>query len=247
MARVICCAGQLHRGRLLEGRHRFGRGAAQQRGDAVGQPFGVILFPIVRRGGAFADRDQRHAETVGGVAVVERLDRIIADELVMIKLFGVPIAPHPGLDHELFVRRFDRVGLARFDLMFAAQQPQCVLERLVIQIAGGAKLWIVGVALPAGLVAEQIIVRGGQGDAVVVQRVSGLSGLFGPFALDVRQFGQGVDQFRIGMLSDPPAYRAETMATVATKMILQGKPPQHAFGPFGQSRSAPGDQLQRRR
>ncbi len=131
-----------------------GLDASHQRGDGVAEPLGVVLFTFVRRrlwGGVPRSAARPAHRSCGDC---EAFDLVIADKLVMVKLIRPPLSAHLGSNDKFSFRRFDRVGLAGFDLLVAAEKTQRVLERFVVQVADGTKLRIVGIASRLQVIAE---------------------------------------------------------------------------------------------
>ncbi len=139
--------------------HTGGVGDAEKRRDGEGELIGQVLLGWVLGIVPTTHGDQRHAESVGVEVVPQSVDLVVADKLEAVYVVVVPAgAPQDHVERAEVVRCFQRAAVAGAELAIVAHQPQQSFERLVVEVARAAELWVVAVgALPILHVKQEVM------------------------------------------------------------------------------------------
>ena len=165
----------------------------QEGGDREAQARRIVAGRLRLALVAAADDDQRHAQPVGLIVVLEPLHLVVGDELEMVEVVGLPdaAAEHAG-DVPRAGRRVDGLGRARPQFAAIAAQSQGRFQGAVIKVARAAELRVVAVARRRQPVVEQERVGVQHGRAVEIQGL-GLVLLLDLAGREVGQFRHGID------------------------------------------------------
>ncbi len=150
---------------------------------------GRVRFAFI----AAADNDQRHAEAVRLILVLEPFEFVVRSEFEVIEILRPPdAAAKHASDFARTRRRVDGHGRSGPQFAVAASQPQRRFQGAVIKIARAAELGIVAVPRGREAVVEEIGIGMQHGRPVEIERLGRVLLVDLP-AREIGQFGHGID------------------------------------------------------